>query len=97
MTFPIFNQIADAFYQLFGTTGNTAGFMLTLIILSVIIILLLAVRAGKVVIVMILAPLIVVISTQAASKFLGIPRWIAVMVWLVMGFLFASVYWTIMR
>ncbi len=97
MTFGMFDQIAEAFYQLFGTTGSTAGFLLALIIISIIIIVLLAVRAGKMVIVIIIVPLIITISTQAASKFLAIPRWIAIMAWLVMGTLFAAVYWEMMR
>ncbi len=95
MAYTMFNQIADSFVTLFDSSGVNAGIMITLIILAVIVILLLAVRAGKFAIMLVLAPLVITIAVT--PSIIGIPRWIAVTVWLVLGFLFAGIFWAIMR
>ena len=95
MTYSMFNRIADMFITLFDSSGINAGLMITLIIISVIVILLMIARVGKFGIIMVLAPLIVTIASF--PSIIGIPRWIAISVWLVLGFLFAAIFWAIMR
>lgn len=95
MTYNLFNQIADAFITLFDSSGINAGLMITLIIIAVIVVLLLVARAGKFGIMMVLAPLIITIASF--PSIIGIPRWIAITVWLVLGFLFAGIFWAIMK
>ncbi len=95
MAYSLFNKIADMFITLFQGSSINAGVMITLIIISVIIILLMVAKAGKIAMVMILMPLIVTIAITASS--ITIPRWIAVVIWIVAGVLFASVFWIIMK
>lgn len=95
MTYNLFNAIADAFITLFDSSGVNAGLMITLIVISVIVILLLVAKAGKFGIMMVLAPLIITIAIT--PSIIGIPRWIAITVWLVLGFLFAGIFWAIMK
>ena len=95
MAYTMFNQIADSFVTLFGSSGINAGFMITLIIIAIIVILLLVARAGKFAIAMVLAPLIITIAIT--PSIIAIPRWVAVTVWLVLGFLFAGIFWAIMK
>ncbi len=95
MTYNLFNAIADAFITLFDSSGINAGLMITLIVISVIVILLLVARAGKFGIAMVLAPLIITIAIT--PSIIGIPRWVAISVWLVLGFLFSAIFWMIMR
>ncbi len=95
MTYNLFNAIADAFVTLFDSSGINAGLMITLIVISVIVILLLVARAGKFAIAMVLAPLIITIAIS--PSIIAIPRWVAITVWLVLGFLFAGIFWTIMK
>ncbi len=95
MAYTMFNQIADMFITLFDSSGINAGIMITLIIISVIVILLLIAKAGKFGIAMVLAPLIITIAIS--PSIIAIPRWVAITVWLVLGFLFAGIFWAIMR
>ena len=95
MTYTLLNRIADAFITLFDSSGINAGLMITLIVISVIVVLLLVARVGKFGIMMVLAPLIIVIASF--PSIIGIPRWIAVTVWMVLGLLFAAIFWAIMR
>ena len=95
MTYNLFNKIADSFITLFDSSGINAGLMITLIIIAVIVILLLVAKAGKFGIMMVLAPLIITIAIS--PSIIGIPRWVAITVWLVLGFLFAGIFWAIMR
>ena len=95
MSYTLFNKIADSFITLFDSSGINAGLMLTLIIIAVIVILLLVARAGKFAVMMVLAPLIITIASF--PSIIAIPRWVAITVWLVLGFLFAGIFWAIMR
>ncbi len=95
MAYTMFNQIADMFITLFDSSGINAGLMITLIVISVIVILLLVAKAGKFGIMMVLAPLIITIASF--PSIIGIPRWIAITIWLVLGYLFAAIFWAIMR
>ena len=95
MTYSMFNRIADAFITLFDSSGINAGLMITLIIVAVIVILLLVAKAGKFGIMMVLAPLIITIASF--PSIIAIPRWIAITIWLVLGFLFAGIFWAIMK
>ena len=95
MTYNLFNKIADSFITIFDSSGINAGLMITLIVIAVIVILLLVAKAGKFGIAMVLAPLIITIAIT--PSIIGIPRWIAITVWLVLGFLFAGIFWAIMR
>ncbi len=95
MTYTLLNRIADAFITLFDSSGINAGLMITLIVIAVIVILLLVARAGKFGIAMVLAPLIITIAVS--PSIIWIPRWVAITVWLVLGFLFAAIFWAIMK
>ncbi len=95
MTYTIFNQIADAFITLFDSSSVNAGIMISLIVIAVIVIILLISKVGKYGIIMVLAPLIVTIAVS--PSIIAVPRWIAITVWLVLGLLFAGIFWAIMR
>ena len=95
MGYTMFNRIADSFITLFDSSGINAGLMITLIVISVIVVLLLVAKAGKFAIMMVLAPLIITIAIT--PSIIGIPRWVAITVWLVLGFLFAGIFWVIMK
>ena len=95
MTYTMFNQIADSFVTLFDSSGINAGLMITLIVIAVIVVLLLVAKVGKFGIMMVLAPLIITIAIT--PSIIGMPRWIAITVWLVLGFLFAGIFWAIMK
>ncbi len=95
MGYNLFNAIADAFITLFGSSGINAGLMITLIIIAVIVVLLLVAKAGKFGIIMVLTPLIITIASF--PSIIAIPRWIAITVWLILGFLFAAIFWAIMK
>ena len=95
MAYTMFNQIADSFVTLFDSSGVSAGLMITLIVISVIVILLLVAKVGKFGIIMVLAPLIITIAVS--PSIIAIPRWVAITVWLVLGFLFAAIFWAIMK
>ena len=81
--------------QLFAP--GTSGVVLALIVISVLIILLLSVRAAPVVMLVVIAPLIMTFAIAGSVSVLEIPRWIGIMTWVAMGFLFSFVYFTIMR
>lgn len=95
MTYTLLNRIADAFITIFDSSGINAGLMITLIVIAVIVVLLLVAKAGKFGIMMVLAPLIITIAIT--PSIIGIPRWVAITVWLVLGFLFAGIFWAIMK
>ncbi len=95
MTYNLFNTIADAFITLFNSSSINAGVMIPLIIVSVIVILLMVAKVGKIGIVMVLTPLIITLGI--APSLIAIPRWISVSMWIILGFLFAGVFWAIMR
>lgn len=96
MTFQLVNQIAEAFYQLFG-----GSILLIFIIISLVAMLVLSIKGGKIVFMLILIPMITVLFTVGTSKFfqgVGVDtQWVPVVGWMVMGLIMATVFWKIIQ
>ena len=91
MSYQIFNDIAGAFLTVFG-----GKLLVALILVAVIIIILLAIKAPKVAILVIILPLISTIAI-APSVLIEIPKWVAAVLWIIVGVIMAGVFWLFIR
>ncbi len=96
MSFILLDQIAGAFYKVFG--GNL---FLVLIIVGVLAVLLLSIRAGRTVFLIILTPMIVTFFVFGTTKFfsgMGANNlWVPVTLFLALGFVVATIFWNIIQ
>jgi len=94
LTDPI-DFLADGFLFIFGNP-----IVISLAVIGLIVYTLLTVDSGKSVIVVILIPLVTTITSAGVSKYIGLSGnfvWVNLALWLILGIIFAAVYWVIVQ
>jgi len=91
MTWELITTIANSMFQVFG-----GGVLAVIILCGFLIFILLAVRTPKLAVLMILIPVVTAAATLPTQYF-EVERWIAVMIWAMLGIFMAGVFWVWMQ
>jgi len=95
MNVDLLSILGNGFLEIFGSPKVTS-----FIIIFFIVYMLLTVGAGKSVITLILIPLVTTLSSIGISSYIGISGafvWVSLGLWLILGIIFAGVYWVIVQ
>jgi len=93
MSFQAFQDIA---FSLFDVIGHPV--LVAFLLIGFLVFLLLMIQATRGTILIVIAPLVLALTSYGASSLITIEsRWIAVVIWMTMGLIFAGVFWFITR
>ena len=88
MSYAVIDLITTTFYNVFGS-----GYIMALVLVGVLLMIMLALRANLTVILIVLIPLVVgLVLNTAGSNFIDFAPWILLVLFMLAGFLFYTVF-----